>query len=72
MSPRTAYGKYVFNFYLKIDKSTDLYDETEFGLIIGITEPNRIKLADAFTFDDNEEIIPLSQRFNINTEDIRY
>jgi hypothetical protein len=70
--PRTAYGKYVFNFYLKLDKTVDLYDETEFGAIIGITDPTRIKLADPFTFDDNKELIPLSKRFDMNTDDIRY
>ena len=72
MSPRTAYGKYVFNFYLKIDKSVDLYSDTGLGIIVGIADPARIKLADPFTFDDNKELIPLSRRFDPNTEDIRY
>jgi hypothetical protein len=72
MSPRTAYGKYVFNFYLKIDKSVDLYSDTGLGIIVGIADPSRIKLADPFTFDDNKELIPLSQRFNIGTDDVRY
>jgi hypothetical protein len=34
--------------------------------------PNQIKLADPVTYDDNSEIIPLSKRFNPNTDDIRY
>ena len=35
-------------------------------------EPNQIKSADPFTFDDNGELIPLSERFNQNNNDIRY
>ena len=37
-----------------------------------VYEPNQIKLADPVTYDDNEEIIPLSQRFDSNNDDIRY
>ena len=32
----------------------------------------RIKLADPITYDDNGNVIPLSQRFNENNNDIRY
>jgi hypothetical protein len=34
--------------------------------------PNQIKLASPITYDDNNKIIPLSQRFNLNNEDIRF
>ena len=39
---------------------------------ITIYKNNKIKLADPVTYDDNGEIIPLSQRFDSNNEDIRY
>ena len=34
--------------------------------------PNKIKLADAVTYDDAGNIIPLSKRDNFNINDIRY
>lgn len=34
--------------------------------------PNQIKSADAITYDDAGNVIPLSQRFNPSKEDIRY
>ncbi len=35
-------------------------------------EPNQIKSADPVTYDDNGNVIPLSERFNPENEDIRY
>lgn len=37
-----------------------------------VFEPNQIKSADAVTYDDNGNVIPLSERFNESNEDIRY
>lgn len=37
-----------------------------------IFNPNNAKSADAVTYDDNGNVIPLSQRFNMEKEDIRY
>ena len=37
-----------------------------------VFEPNQIKSADAITYDDNGNVIPLSQRFNEDDNDIRY
>ena len=37
-----------------------------------VFEPNQIKSADPFTFDDEGKLIPLSQRFNPETNDIRF
>lgn len=34
--------------------------------------PNQIKSAEPFTFDDNGELIPLSERFNDGNDDIRF
>lgn len=49
-----------------------LYD-TEFGgFSYVVFNSNQIKSADAITYDNNGEVIPLSERFNSNQEDIRY
>ena len=34
--------------------------------------PNNVKSADTITYDNNGKVIPLSERFNSNQEDIRY
>ena len=36
------------------------------------TNPKNIKSADAVTYDDNGNVIPLSERFNENEDDIRF
>jgi hypothetical protein len=48
-------------------------DDSEFGGKSFVAfEPNQIKSADAVTYDDAGNVIPLSQRFNQQREDIRY
>ena len=42
------------------------------GLSYVIRKSNQVKLADAVTYDDSGEIIPLSQRFDAGQKDIRY
>ena len=37
-----------------------------------VFNPNNVKSADAITYDNNGKVIPLSERFNSNQEDIRY
>ncbi|MBR3294933.1 MAG: hypothetical protein IKI62_01580, partial [Clostridia bacterium] len=37
-----------------------------------VFKPNQIKLSDPVTYDDNGNVIPLSARFNINNDDVRY
>ena len=37
-----------------------------------VFDPEQIKLADAVTYDDAGNVIPLSERFNIGKKDIRY
>ena len=45
---------------------------TENGDIVAVVrDPNQIKSADPFTYD-NGELIPLSQRFDSSNDDIRY
>lgn len=41
-------------------------------IIIVVFNPNQIKSANPFTFDDNGQLIPLSRRFDFNNNDIRY
>lgn len=50
----------------------DGYDGVMAPNEIVVFNPNKIKLADPFTFDDNGELIPLSRRFDMDTDDIRY
>jgi hypothetical protein len=42
---------------------TDVYE---------VFEPEQVKSADPVTYDDEGNVIPLSQRFNAENEDIRY
>ena len=37
-----------------------------------VFDSNQIKSADPITYDDNDEVIPLSERFNLQSNDIRY
>ena len=47
--------------------------DTEFGGIsFVVLEPNQIKSADPVTYDDNGNVIPLSERFNSSSPDIRF
>lgn len=39
---------------------------------IGVVNPSQIKSADPVTYDDNGNVIPLSERFNPENEDIRF
>lgn len=67
------YGKRSIKAYLKLDPSKDFYLKEKSGTeIIGISDPNRIKSADPFTYDDAGNLIPLSQRFNPSSSDIRF
>lgn len=68
--------KYAQNF---VDELTaNGYDgmilhDTEFGGFSYVAfNSNQIKSADAITYDNDGEVIPLSERFNSNQEDIRY
>lgn len=42
------------------------------GRIINIFDNTKVKSADPVTYDDNGNVIPLSERFNPENEDIRY
>ena len=42
------------------------------GLSYVIRDSNQVKSADPVTYDDNGDVIPLSQRFNSDSDDIRF
>jgi hypothetical protein len=46
--------------------------KTPMGTVFRVANPKRIKSADPITYDDNGNIIPLSQRFDSSKDDIRY
>lgn len=54
--------------YDGIVRYSEFYDET----IYVVFDSNQIKSTDAVTYDDNGNVIPLSQRFNPKNDDIRY
>ena len=48
------------------------YDSVKDGGELVVFNPNQIKSADPVTYDDNGNVIPLSERFNEEETDIRY
>ena len=54
-----------------LDVGEDAYDYYV-GDIYTLFDANNIKSADPVTYDDNGNVIPLSERFNTENEDIRY
>ena len=69
----TAYGVKEMNVYLKMDPEADyIPDGLELsGSEVAVTDSNRIKSADPFTYDNQDKLIPLSERFNPESDDIR-
>lgn len=57
----------IRNVYDLVD---DAYDSMQDDIVI--FTPSRIKSAEPFTFDDDGDLIPLSQRFNPESDDIRF
>lgn len=47
-------------------------DPANLGTDYLVLGPSNIKSADPFTFDDNGNLIPLSERFNTESDDIRF
>ena len=46
--------------------------ENGLGTDVVYKDPNQVKSSEAVTYDDNGNVIPLSQRFNTDNDDIRY
>ena len=62
---------YIRSFYLDIRDKKDFVKHH--GDIIAVARnKNQIKLADPVTYDDAGNVIPLSERFNAESDDIRY
>ena len=59
----TDYGPNSADFYIARDVAHDVYVTTN---------PKNIKSADAVTYDDEGKVIPLSERFNPESSDIRF
>lgn len=51
------------NSNVSLDTASDVYI---------VFNPNNVKSADAITYDNNGKVIPLSERFDSNEDDIRY
>ena len=63
---RKGYDGVVFR---NLDDAPNLSDPSDHYAIF---DPNKIKLSDAVTKDDTGNVIPLSQRFQTSSADIRY
>ena len=59
----TDFGPNTADFYIARDVAHDVYVTTN---------PKNIKSADAVTYDDEGKVIPLSERFNPESSDIRF
>ena len=57
-----------------LDEGGDLVDgkPVSRGLSYVVRKSNQVKSADTVTYDDSGNVIPLSQRFNADNQDIRY
>lgn len=57
-----------------LDEGGDLVDgkPVSRGLSYVVRKSNQVKTADTVTYDDSGNVIPLSQRFNTDEQDIRY
>jgi hypothetical protein len=79
-TPHTTRGKIVMQVFLKAPKTTEIpspwkKESPKWRLPTNeyfVTNPNQIKSADLITYDDDGDIIPLSQRFDSSKDDIRY
>jgi hypothetical protein len=60
----SSYGKRVVSAWVK--------DPIIAGYEVIAKDPSQVKSADPVTYDDNGNVIPLSQRFDLTKQDIRY
>lgn len=64
-----SYGNKKIDVYL--DDSHDFKRSEKYGYSL-VKNPEQIKFQDPFTFDENGELIPLSERFNEGNPDMRW
>ena len=67
-------GGYVRAFYADVTNANDISSSPAYweDVIALVHDENMLKSADPVTYDDNGNIIPLSDRFNKSDSDIRY
>ena len=62
--------------YARVEEPLETYDSVvvhhKKGDTIVVKDPEQIKSADPVTYDDNGNVIPLSERFKADNNDIRY
>ena len=65
---------YVRAFYANVTDDNDISSSSVYweDVIALVRDKNMLKSADPVTYDDNGNVIPLSQRFNTKKNDIRY
>ena len=66
-----GYDGVVFNNILDSGGHNSKYNNMV-GTVYVAFDPNQVKSADLVTYDDRGNIIPLSERFNLNSKDIRW
>jgi len=73
---RSKYQKAMYDYfssrYTGIDVERDEQENGKPVMHYTVFKEKQIKLADLVTYDDNKQVIPLSERFNENNIDIRY
>lgn len=69
---QAGYDSVIFkNLNDKGGKNSEIPRDTIANVYV-VFNPNNVKSADAITYDNNGEVIPLSERFNSSEDDIRY
>lgn len=69
---QAGYDSVIFkNLNDKGGKNNEIPRDTIANVYV-VFNPNNVKSADAITYDNNGEVIPLSERFNSSEDDIRY
>ena len=65
---------YIRSFYLDVRErhNIDGNINDQYGITAVVRNREQIKSADPVTYDDNGKVIPLSERFNDKSEDIRF
>ena len=67
-----GYDSVVFKGIIDIGGQNPSVDDNEQGNVYVIFDPNRAKSADPVTYDNDGNVIPLSERFKPEEKDIRY
>ena len=65
---------YVRGFYANVTDANDITTSSVYweDVIALVRDTNQLKSADAITYDNNGKVIPISERFSENKNDVRY